>query len=208
MRGYPYGPLFRFVAGKAGAFYGRKPMIAALPNLLSILRILFAVFLLFAGNPVGFATCYLICGISDVLDGWVARRWRLESRLGAKLDSLGDLVFWTVIFHLVYSRCPHLLEGWIPFFISGVVLVRAVNAVITRLRFRQWGMLHTWGNKVTGLLLYLLLPVYILLQNVPVGIAAVLLATAYLSAAEEMVILLMAKQYHPDRKSLFIQEKE
>lgn len=46
-------------------------MIAAMPNLLSILRILFAIFLLFTGNPAGFATCYLICGISDVLDGCI-----------------------------------------------------------------------------------------------------------------------------------------
>lgn len=85
-------------------------MIAALPTLLSILRVLFAIFLLFAGNPAGFATCHLICGISDVLDGWVARHWRLESRLGAKLDSLGDFDFWTVIFHLVYSRSSYVLD--------------------------------------------------------------------------------------------------
>lgn len=183
-------------------------MIAALPNALSVLRILFAILLLVTRNPAEFTVCYLICGISDVLDGWAARRWRLESRLGAKLDSLGDLAFGAVIFYLIYSRNPHLLDGWIPFFIGGVVLVRAVNVVITRLRFRQWGMLHTWGNKAAGLLLYLLLPVCILLRKVPIGIAVVLLAAAYLSAAEETVILLVAKQYQPNRKSLFIQEKE
>ena len=36
---------------------------------------------------------YLIAGLTDMLDGILARRWGVESKFGARLDSLADFVF-------------------------------------------------------------------------------------------------------------------
>lgn len=63
-----------------------------LPNLLSIARIALAGLLLINQQPL-FSVCYLICGLTDVLDGFIARNYRLQTTLGSKLDSLGDFVF-------------------------------------------------------------------------------------------------------------------
>lgn len=74
-----------------------------LPNILSFLRIGLSPALLFVSRqPLAFTALYLLCGITDVLDGYLARKWQAESRLGAKLDSLGDFIFWVVMFWLFF----------------------------------------------------------------------------------------------------------
>ena len=66
-----------------------------IPNILSCIRIALSLTLLILlQRPLPFAMLYLLCGLSDVADGWLARRFQAESILGAKLDSLGDVVFY------------------------------------------------------------------------------------------------------------------
>ena len=63
-------------------------------NIITILRILCSIALLFC--PVFslvFYALYITAGVSDMLDGWVARRTHTTSELGAKLDTIADVVF-------------------------------------------------------------------------------------------------------------------
>ena len=63
-------------------------------NLITCVRILCAALLAFlpALSPA-FYTLYLLAGVSDMLDGFVARRMNTVSSLGAKLDTLADIAF-------------------------------------------------------------------------------------------------------------------
>ena len=65
-----------------------------LPNILSSLRIVGAVALLLC-DVVGttFWSLYALCGISDIADGWLARKLRCVTMKGALLDSLADICF-------------------------------------------------------------------------------------------------------------------
>jgi len=40
-----------------------------------------------------FITCYLLCGISDILDGYLARKLKAQSALGSNLDTFADFIF-------------------------------------------------------------------------------------------------------------------
>ena len=65
-----------------------------LPNVLSILRIAGSIGLLFCavkGWP--FWILYVLCGLSDMADGWLARKLHAETKTGATLDSVADIVF-------------------------------------------------------------------------------------------------------------------
>ena len=63
-----------------------------IPNILSAVRILLSFLLLaLTKDTTLFLIVYLIIGISDVLDGWLARSLQVQSELGARLDSIGDL---------------------------------------------------------------------------------------------------------------------
>ena len=60
-----------------------------LPNIITALRIVGSIGLLFC-NVAGwqFWTLYVFCGISDMIDGWFARKLKAESKTGSVLDSI------------------------------------------------------------------------------------------------------------------------
>lgn len=69
-------------------------VIGQIPNILSMLRIGIS-FLLFAFKPFSapFFVLYLIGGITDAADGFLARKLHAQTRLGSALDSVADFVF-------------------------------------------------------------------------------------------------------------------
>lgn len=173
-----------------------------LPNALSCLRIALSTALPFlTRQPLLFAAVYLTCGLSDALDGYIARRFHAQSTLGARLDSLGDFVFFAVSVYLVW---PFLYRA--GFALSCVILisiVRFCNLTLTRHRFHIWSAVHTIGNKIAGGMIFLALPVCVLLGRIPLWIAIPVCAIALLAALEETVLLLRFDTYDADRRSLF-----
>ena len=65
-----------------------------LPNILSSLRIVGAVALLLSNvSSILFWVLFIVCGISDIVDGWLARKLKCVTRTGALLDSVADICF-------------------------------------------------------------------------------------------------------------------
>ena len=124
-------------------------------NLITSCRILLSLLLLFfpALSP-GFYGLYLAAGLSDMLDGFVARRTNRTSPLGAKLDSIADLVFLAVclVKLLPVLALPVWLWGWVGL----IALLRLVNVVSGFVCRKKLVLLHTRANKLTGALLFLL----------------------------------------------------
>lgn len=50
-----------------------------------------------ANNKTALVVVIAFCGITDFLDGFIARKNGLETTIGAKLDSLGDFIFFITI---------------------------------------------------------------------------------------------------------------
>ena len=66
-------------------------------NLITCIRILCAAALAFLpALSRSFYAVYLVAGVSDMLDGFVARRTNTASSLGARLDTLADFAFASV----------------------------------------------------------------------------------------------------------------
>lgn len=99
----------RLTHGYAGGVYADVFSMKQLPNALTIMRIALAIFLLILPAPGRFFLCvYLLCGVTDVLDGWIAHHYHAESMLGAKLDSAADF---TVIIILLWRLYPIVAPG-------------------------------------------------------------------------------------------------
>jgi hypothetical protein len=86
--------------------------------------------------------------------------------------------------------------------LAAVAAVRVGNLVIAALKFRTFAVIHTWGNKLTGLLIFVSFGVYILTDSLTA--LAPVIALAGLSALEETLILLTSQALDLNRKSLFI----
>jgi CDP-diacylglycerol--glycerol-3-phosphate 3-phosphatidyltransferase len=178
--------------------------IKQLPNAITSLRILLSITLLFLlRQPLAFVTVYVLCGISDVVDGFLARHLKLETALGAKLDSSADFIFFAVslfaFFTLVRIENPVLLIV----IVALIAAIRVANFLLTKKKFSQWAVMHTVGNKATGLLLFVFIPVCVWLNSAPLWLLFAVGIIGLLSALEELVILLTTKRYEVNRKSVF-----
>ena len=172
-----------------------------IPNILTVARIIGA-FLLLLAEPFsrGFFVLYLFCGISDALDGYIARRFGLSSSLGATLDSIADCIF---VFILLYRFLPVIfLPTWAWYWIGGICFIKICSLVIGILRYRALAFLHTYFNKITGAALFCF-PVLYYFWGLEVT-AAMLCTIATIAAIEELALNLSQKELQRDRKSLFM----
>ena len=126
-----------------------------LANMVTSVRILGSIWLLFAGvfSP-GFYTAYLVCGFTDMVDGTIARKTKSETAFGSALDSVADFVFVMVS---AFKICPELvIHGWLWAMVTMILAIRIGNLILGFSLRRRFTMEHTALNKVTGLLLFLL----------------------------------------------------
>ena len=154
-----------------------------IPNIITLSRIPMAVALPFVqSSPAIFWTLYLLCGLSDILDGAVARLTGTVSRLGERLDTLADIVFvavWMVLF------IPAINVGrWLWIWTGIIAFIKVVNVISGLAMKKGFVAKHTPANKAIGILLFLL-PMIVLWEviKVPYIILVSLLAT--LAAVQE-----------------------
>ena len=125
-----------------------------IPNILSTTRIALCLpLLLVDAMTMPFWVLYLIAGTTDMLDGFLERRWGMESKFGARLDSLADFVF---VLAVGYKLFPWLkLPAMLWMMIALITLVKIVNAISAYVVKHRIEFLHTKANKLTGFLLFI-----------------------------------------------------
>lgn len=122
-------------------------------NIITIVRILCSLALLFC-MPLSlpFYALYTAAGLSDIFDGWIARKTNTATKFGAKLDTLADIVFAAVV---LIKLLPILaLPVWIIVWVGVIALIKLVNIVIGFIRQKEFISVHSVMNKVTGGLLF------------------------------------------------------
>ena len=125
-----------------------------IPNILSASRIALCLPLLMVdAMTVPFWVLYVIAGTTDMLDGFVAKRWGVESKFGAKLDSLADFVFVLAVGYKLFPWLKLSDELWMM--IGLIALVKMVNAICSYVVRHRIEYLHTKANKLTGFLLFI-----------------------------------------------------
>jgi len=148
----------------------------SLPNLLSLLRMVGSGSLLICDvTGSAFWVIFCLCGISDMADGWLARRLHATTKTGALLDSLADICF---VACCAWRLLPFLkLPLWLWIWAAVIVVIKMVNQVSALVKHGKCCFPHTIANKVTGLLLFLAVPLTFW-SNVPITIVAVVATIA------------------------------
>lgn len=170
-----------------------------IPNVISSMRIIFSISLIFIKPlSIEFYCIYIICGMSDVLDGFIARKTRTTSMIGAKLDSIADMVMIGVLLFLFYPILNPTFE--IAVWIIIICAIRVAGMISAFKKFKTFISIHTYGNKFTGIVIFLI-PIEILYidKNI-LNYAICIIAT--ISALEELIIQLISKEIELDRKSI------
>lgn len=174
--------------------------IKHLANLVTTVRI-FGAFLLLSIKPLSitFFVIYALCGVSDMLDGHVARKTKTTSRFGEALDSTADLIFIVIlliVFIPLFSWKP-----WMLYWMGTVALTRFVSLWIGFVKYRTLPSLHTYSNKATGIALFCF-PLLYRIAGLP-ATALVLCGIASISAFEELIITIRSKSLDRNVVSIF-----
>ena len=172
-----------------------------LPNMISILRIPLSIAALVVPPfSVLFWIFYLSSGLTDMLDGFLARKLHLESGFGAKLDSIADFAFAVsmTIFAVINIRIP--LWLWLCALV--IALLRCASYGVGFYKYHDFTALHTWSNKLTGVFLFFA-PVFYRLCGLTFA-GMLLCAVAFASACEELVITTKSKELYRDCKGIFV----
>ena len=151
-----------------------------LPNILSSLRIVGAVALLLSDvSSIFFGVLYIVCGISDIVDGRLARKLKCVTRTGALLDSVADICF---VACCAWKLLPILeLPQWLWLWAGVIVAIKVVNQIFALVMYGCFQFPHTTANKITGFLLFISVPM-VLWSIVPIIIVA---AIATFAAIQE-----------------------
>ncbi len=182
-------------------------MIRSIPNMITCLRIVGTVVLLFIDPlTLPFYVIYTVSGLSDALDGFIARRFHLTSEFGTRLDSFADLLFYTVMLLRIFPVLWEKLPVGIWFGVGAVLLIRLLSYVAAGIKYHRFATIHTYLNKVTGALVFLA-PYFV---PVPFffGFCVTVCVVGGLGSLEELCIHLRAKEYDERVKSLFLKPEE
>ena len=171
-----------------------------IPNFITLLRAKTAL-LFFVVTPFTsfFYLIYVVCALTDMLDGFLARKLDAVTSMGQCLDSMADLMFFMAVSVRVVPLLK--LEPWMLLWAAAILLVKVVSLLIGFIKFHELSFLHTYENKLTGLLLFLY-PALIGWFGIVVPTVIVSLV-ASITAVEEQLILLRLRKLHRDVKGIF-----
>ena len=125
-----------------------------------------------------FYVFYIMAGVSDMLDGFVARKTNSSSRFGARLDTIADFVF--VVVCLIKLLPILSIPAWLYVWIGIIAFIKAVNIVSGFVVQKRFVAVHSVMNKATGALLFLL---PLTLPAVPLKYTAIVVCAAATFAA-------------------------
>ncbi|WP_278278708.1 CDP-alcohol phosphatidyltransferase family protein [Alkalibaculum bacchi] len=168
--------------------------------MITFLRIVFAVVMVLMKpfSPI-FWLCYLGGGLSDMLDGFIARNLKLQSNFGAKLDSIADLIFAMAIFIVITININ--LPIWIWVCVILVAVIRIVSYCIGFYKYHTFSSLHTYLNKITGALIFMFPLLYVIFSIEFIG--AIICVVAFVSSFEELLLTVKSKELNRDIKGVF-----
>lgn len=118
-------------------------------NIITGIRIICSIVLLFCPvfSPVFYAL-YITAGVSDMVDGAVARKMGTVSNFGSKLDTAADFVF---VFVCLIKLIPAIyVPTWLFIWIIVIAVIKAINLIFGYVMRKEMIALHTVMNRVTA----------------------------------------------------------
>lgn len=114
----------------------------------SLIMIHFPVF------SVGFYICYLLAGLTDMVDGTIARKLGAESEFGEKFDTIADFIFLIIALWKLVPEIELSVGIWI--WIAVIAMIKIANVISGYMSEKKLVTFHSVTNKITGFCLFIL----------------------------------------------------
>jgi CDP-diacylglycerol--glycerol-3-phosphate 3-phosphatidyltransferase len=178
--------------------------IRHLPNIISALRILAApvlVALALTRHETAFAALLIPALISDIIDGYLARRLAITSALGALLDSVADLLLFAVAVVGIASFHPELLAQ--HRLACGILLACWLSEPLVALaRYGRISSFHTYASKAAAYLLGFMVAV-LFLWGLPDVLFYTAVGAGILASAEEFLLIALLPEWRANVRGIY-----
>lgn len=174
-----------------------KQEVFTIPNILSFLRILLIpgiVVLYYVYEEYMWATVLIIVsGLTDIIDGKIARRFNMISDLGKIIDPIADKLTQAAVVLCLSFRYPYMLWLFALMFVKELIM-----AITGALSIKYSGNVHgaDWHGKIATVLLYAMMVIHLIWIDMPEVVSNMLL----LVCAVMMIISLFLYTLHNVRR--------
>jgi CDP-diacylglycerol--glycerol-3-phosphate 3-phosphatidyltransferase len=178
--------------------------LAQVPNVLSGARAAAVPVLLvlaLQGREAAFTWVLIPALLSDIFDGWIARKYGLESRLGAILDSVADSLMLFVSFCGIWVFHPEVIRehAWLCGTAMGLWVLEDVLALA---RYRRLSSFHTYLSKIVANLLGFFIG-WLFLFGFEPWMLYLAAGTSIVASLEEIALLKVLPQWRADVRGLW-----
>ena len=168
-----------------------------IPNLLSSFRIIAAPFLFVTAwqdRPNLFLAILAFSLLSDAVDGFVARRFKVTSKTGTKLDSWGNFITYITVALCAWRLWPDILHREAFFVLTGIVLF-VLPVIAGYIKFKRLLCYHTWAAKIQAVLMCI--SIYILfITGIAWPFQCAIILQCFVTIEEIAITLWLKEQRH------------
>ena len=179
-----------------------KQDILKAPNLVSSIRILIAPLLFvfaFLGMEYWFIGALIFSGLTDVVDGYIARKFDMITPLGAHLDSWGDATIYSTMAVCAWILWPEITQANLLYY-SMILFSFLLPALAGLIKFGRMTGYHTWSVKTAVFVVFVgYISLYSEVAAWPFAVAAVL---SVIAGTEEILITIVLREERTDVRSI------
>ncbi len=157
--------------------YNTRNKILTIPNMLSLFRLCLIPVIMWLycvkENYLWAGIILIVSGITDTVDGFVARHFHMTSDLGKVLDPVADKLTQAAMLFCLLTRFPLMI---VPL---GIMVLKEFFMGVTGLMvIQKTGKVFgaDWHGKVTTWLLYAMMILHVFWYNIPAALSRVLIA--------------------------------
>lgn len=183
-----------------------KHKIITIPNILSLFRLLLIPVIMWLyivrEDPVLTTVILALSGITDIVDGIIARKCHMVSDFGKAFDPVADKLTQIAMLFCLVSRFK-----WMLLPLCVMVIKEVTAGILGLLVIRKTGKVDgaVWHGKATTVSLYSMMIIHLIWYNIPGVISGILigactalaLLSAFMYSRENVRILLGKKNEHP-----------
>ena len=184
--------------------------LKTIPNILSISRLILIPAMIIPAYYIDnepnarfiFLIMFIIIGVTDKLDGTLARYLNQTTALGAKLDTIADMVFYPLIALWLYRFESGVVGEWwnLIYFLLALYFFKMITG---KIKFGYVPAFHTIGAKTFSASLYFFMIISMLDSNLAESIFPLLCVIGFINQIEETYILLTRDSVDENIRSIF-----
>ncbi len=175
--GICYWIFYRFIPDNRKQFERilAPDQVFTIPNMLSLLRLFLGILFWgigirteFVGKHVVLIVTLILSGITDFLDGWIARKFGMVSEFGKILDPIADKVTQGILLLYLVNKYPLMHLTLFLFLIKEVSMLLASSRLVLATGKNDGAK---WYGKVSTMVFYIVMIILVIFPEIPLATA-------------------------------------